>query len=80
MECESSWTWEVGYKFVLFEGTLVRGNGSVPLVYHIGFEENYRLIQVTPRATGQPPSAAEFPGRHPAPVPGFRDRQHVGAT
>jgi len=39
-----AWTWEVGYKFVLFEGTLVRGNGSVPLVYHVGFEENYRLI------------------------------------
>jgi len=39
-----AWSWEVGYKFVLFEGTLVRGNGSVPLVYHVGFEENYRLI------------------------------------
>jgi hypothetical protein len=39
-----AWTWEVGYKFVLFEGTLVRGNGSVPLVYHVGFEENYQLI------------------------------------
>jgi hypothetical protein len=41
-----AWTWEVGYKFVLFEGTLVRGNGSVPLVYHVGFEENYRLIAI----------------------------------
>ena len=39
-----AWNWEAGYKFVLFEGTLVRGNGSVPLVYHVGFEENYRLI------------------------------------
>ncbi len=39
-----AWNWEVGYKFVLFEGTLVRGNESVPLVYHVGFEENYRLI------------------------------------
>jgi hypothetical protein len=39
-----AWNWEVGYKFVLFEGTLVRGNASVPLVYHVGFEENYRLI------------------------------------
>src|SRR5207244_9815796 len=39
-----AWSWEVGYKFVLFEGTLVRGNASVPLVYHVGFEENYRLI------------------------------------
>jgi len=39
-----AWNWEVGYKFVLFEGALVRGNGSVPLVYHVGFEENYRPI------------------------------------
>ena len=39
-----AWTWEVGYKFVLFEGTLERENESVPLVYHVGFDENYRLV------------------------------------
>ncbi len=39
-----AWTWEVGYKFVLFEGALLRGNASDPLVYHVGFDENYRLI------------------------------------
>jgi hypothetical protein len=39
-----AWTWEVGYKFVLFEGTLLRGSASDPLVYHVGFDENYRLI------------------------------------
>jgi hypothetical protein len=39
-----AWTWEVGYKFVLFEGALVRGNASDPLVYHVGFNENYRLV------------------------------------
>jgi len=39
-----AWTWEVGYKFVLFEGALVRGNASDPLVYHVGFDENYRLV------------------------------------
>jgi hypothetical protein len=39
-----AWTWEVGYKFVLLEGALLRGNASDPLVYHIGFEENYRPI------------------------------------
>jgi hypothetical protein len=39
-----AWNWEVGYKFVLLEGALVRGSTSVPLVYHIGFEENYRPI------------------------------------
>jgi hypothetical protein len=39
-----AWSWEVGYKFVLFEGSLLRGNASDPLVYHVGFSENYRLI------------------------------------
>jgi hypothetical protein len=39
-----AWTWEVGYKFVLFEGALLRDKSSDPLVYHIGFEENYRVI------------------------------------
>ena len=38
-----AWNWEVGYKFVLLEGALLRGNASDPLVYHVGFEENYRL-------------------------------------
>jgi hypothetical protein len=38
-----AWNWEVGYKFVLLEGTLVRGTASNPLVYHVGFTENYRL-------------------------------------
>ena len=39
-----AWNWEVGYKFVLFEGALLHGNTSDPLVYHVGFGENYRLI------------------------------------
>jgi hypothetical protein len=39
-----AWSWEVGYKFVLFEGALLRGNASDPLVYHVGFNENYKLI------------------------------------
>ena len=67
-----AWNWEVGYKFVLFEGTLVRGDASDPLVYHVGFEENYRLIATELHASHwTPPRAAGFPGRHPAPVPGF---------
>jgi methanobactin biosynthesis MbnP-like protein len=37
-----AWNWEVGYKFVLLEGTLQRGDVSDPLVYHVGFDENYR--------------------------------------
>jgi hypothetical protein len=39
-----AWTWEVGYKFVLFEGTLTRENASLPLVYHVGFTENYSVV------------------------------------
>jgi hypothetical protein len=42
-----AWNWEVGYKFVLFEGTLLRGDSSEPLVYHVGFSENYRPISTT---------------------------------
>jgi hypothetical protein len=41
-----AWTWEVGYKFVLFEGTLERKDASVPLVYHVGFDENYKLASM----------------------------------
>ncbi len=39
-----AWTWEVGYKFMLFEGTLVRGDTTEALVYHVGFDENYTPI------------------------------------
>jgi hypothetical protein len=42
-----AWTWEVGYKFVLFEGTLRRGDTNAPLVYHVGFEENYKPVSTT---------------------------------
>jgi len=39
-----AWTWEVGYKFVLVEGGLVLGETQYPLVYHVGFDENYRKV------------------------------------
>jgi hypothetical protein len=39
-----AWTWEVGYKFVLLEGAFVRGGVRKPLVYHVGFDENYKRI------------------------------------
>lgn len=38
-----AWTWEVGYKFVLLEGQL-ENEPRVPLVYHVGFSENYRVV------------------------------------
>ena len=41
-----AWTWEVGYKFVLLEGALVQGDASIPLVYHLGFDESYRPVSI----------------------------------
>src|SRR5262249_21271571 len=57
-----AWTWEVGYKFVLFEGTLQRGNARDPLVYHVGFDENYRPISAElPRdPLGSRPARLDF--------------------
>jgi hypothetical protein len=39
-----AWTWDVGYKFVLLEGALEHDGVRTPLVYHVGFDENYRRI------------------------------------
>ena len=36
-----AWNWQVGYKFLLLEGTLTIDNSQLPLVYHIGFDESY---------------------------------------
>ncbi|SDE60470.1 MbnP family protein [Kordiimonas lacus] len=36
-----AWNWQVGYKFILFEGGLEDSEGFLPLVYHVGFDENY---------------------------------------
>lgn len=40
-----AWNWEVGYKFVLFEGALLVDGETVPLVYHVGFNENRKTFQ-----------------------------------
>ena len=42
-----AWNWEVGYKFVLFEGSLLVDGTRLPLVYHIGFSENRRTLEVS---------------------------------
>jgi hypothetical protein len=57
-----AWTWEVGYKFILFEGELLRGNASDPLVYHIGFSENYRFVstELHREAVGSRPARLDF--------------------
>lgn len=39
-----AWSWDVGYKFVLFEGGLMLEDTQYPLVYHVGFNENYRPL------------------------------------
>lgn len=39
-----AWTWDVGYKFVLLEGAFLRDGARKPLVYHVGFDENYKRI------------------------------------
>lgn len=41
-----AWTWDVGYKFVLFEGAFVRDGVRRPLVYHVGFDENYKPMSI----------------------------------
>ena len=40
-----AWNWEVGYKFLLFEGALMDGDSVRPLVYHVGFNENRKVLQ-----------------------------------
>ena len=37
-----AWNWEVGYKFLVFEGRLHDEQNIRPLVYHVGFNENRR--------------------------------------
>ena len=39
-----AWSWDVGYKFILFEGGLSHHNVLSPLVYHVGFNENYKAL------------------------------------
>jgi hypothetical protein len=41
-----AWGWDVGYKFVLFEGGLELGDRRIPLVYHVGFDENYVEVRL----------------------------------
>ncbi|KGJ89260.1 MbnP family protein [Thalassotalea sp. ND16A] len=40
-----AWNWQVGYKFILFEGTLAHAQKIQPLVYHVGFSENLKALQ-----------------------------------
>lgn len=40
-----AWSWDVGYKFILFEGGLEIDGTLYPLVYHVGFNENYKVVK-----------------------------------
>ncbi len=40
-----AWSWDVGYKFILFEGGIVNDDILRPLVYHVGFSENYKPLK-----------------------------------
>ncbi len=42
---QMAWNWEVGYKFVVFEGALQVEEDVLPLVYHVGFSENSRWLE-----------------------------------
>ncbi|WP_170576022.1 MbnP family protein [Ruegeria atlantica] len=56
---QMAWNWEVGYKFVVFEGALQVDQEVSPLVYHVGFSENAREVafslpaDVLTKANGQ---------------------------
>ncbi|HSM08436.1 MAG TPA: MbnP family protein, partial [Gemmatimonadota bacterium] len=41
-----AWGWEIGYKFVLVEGRLDAEDATLPLVYHVGFDENFRRVSL----------------------------------
>jgi hypothetical protein len=43
---QMAWNWNVGYKFVVMEGNYYkqRDGKPTPLVFHIGFSENYRQL------------------------------------
>jgi len=39
-----AWNWQVGYKFLLIEGSLFTQEKQQPLIYHIGFNESYTRL------------------------------------
>ncbi len=52
-----AWNWELGYKFVLFEGALLDGETLRPLVYHVGFNENRKTLRFDLAETVAPGSS-----------------------
>ena len=56
---QMAWNWDVGYKFVLLEGTFYPQNGvtPIPLVYHVGYSENYKELSFRLDVGGRNPNA-----------------------
>ena len=48
----------MGYKFILFEGTLQVEEQVIPLVCHAGFDENYTSLSFTMDASVEPMSTS----------------------
>ncbi len=53
-----AWSWETGYKFILFEGALQLDERVIPLVYHVGFDENYTPLSFSMDAPVEPLSTS----------------------
>jgi hypothetical protein len=53
-----AWSWETGYKFILFEGALQVDERVIPLVYHVGFDENYTPLSFSRDASVEPLSTS----------------------
>jgi len=53
-----AWSWETGYKFILFEGALQLDEQVIPLVYHVGFDENYTPLSFNRDASVEPLSTS----------------------
>jgi hypothetical protein len=53
-----AWSWETGYKFILFEGALEIGERVIPLVYHVGFDENYTPVSFSRGVSIEPLSTS----------------------
>lgn len=53
------WTWGEGYMFIRIEGTEQANGAWTPFAHHVGFQQNFRLAQVTGvihMSAGTPPA------------------------
>lgn len=55
-----AWSWDVGYKFLLLEGAIKVNDDISPLVYHLGFDENYHVVQIPLNKEALPMPSAQL--------------------